>query len=73
MGELGDPAKHGAHAQRLQELRAKGLVGGEAQGPIDHQGKVEFPDGPVISPSRVLEAHPIPGLLKPGVHSRREG
>lgn len=30
MGELKDPAKHGAHAQRLQELRAKGLAEGGA-------------------------------------------
>ena len=50
MGELKDPAKSGAHAQRRQELQAKGLGEGgavERWGLIDHRGSLEEPpDGP---------------------------
>lgn len=70
MGELKDPAKHGAHAQRLQELRAKGL--GEGGALRDRAGSTtRTRRSPVISPNRVLEARPVPGLEKPGVHPRR--
>lgn len=65
-GELEDPAKHGAHAQRLQELRAKGLGEDgalERQGLIDNHGDVEEPpNGPSNNAQPGLRGSPNPWI-----------
>lgn len=66
-GELEDPAKQGAHAQRLQELRAKGLGEGRA---LERQWR-SLQMSPVITPNPAFKTRPDPGFEELDAHSSR--